>query len=129
MDLDAAGRPDRQANERDVEEYRRIIKKLQDKRLLEYVPQFSAITADLLDMTLGIVGLLKEFMTQCLVLQIENSGKWNHDFVRRAMKKPYVLRKIRTEVQNGEAAMRKEGFFDETAPTFAYALQVAREAA
>ncbi|MGF6413664.1 ATP-binding protein [Paraburkholderia sp. MM5482-R1] len=121
--FDAKEKPDKHADEMDVEEYRTVIGKLQDKWPLEDVPQFSSLASDLMDMTLGIVGLLKEFMTQCLVLQIENGGKWNSDFVRRAMKKPYVLKKIRKEVENGEKHMRDDGFFDDTAPSFAGAIR------
>lgn len=127
--LDKRGKSDRDAYELDVHEYRTIIEKLQDKWPLEDVPQFSAIASELMEMTLGIVGLLKEFMTQCLVLQIENGGKWSSEFVHRAMKKPYVIKEIRKEVEKGENDMWKDGFFDETSPSFAGAIQSTRRAA
>ncbi|MGF6372860.1 ABC-type Mn2+/Zn2+ transport system ATPase subunit [Paraburkholderia sp. RAU6.4a] len=127
--VDEKGNSDKEADARDVEEYRNIIRKLQDKWPLEDVPQFANLASDLLLMTLGIVGLLKEFMTQCLVLQMENDGKWDNDFVRRAMKKPYVIKKIRKEVESGEKEMRNEGFFNDGAPVFAEAIRVIRRTA
>ncbi|MFM0735065.1 ATP-binding protein [Paraburkholderia sediminicola] len=108
----AASRPSAPANVEDLEEYTSIVLKLQARWPLEDVPQFTDIAEDLMKETLGIVGLLKEFLTQCLVLQIENKGKWNSAFVYQAMKKPYVIRKIRNEVESGEKKMREAGFFD-----------------
>ena len=84
--------------------------KLQDRWPLEQVPRFEEIAAELLDATLGIVGLLKEFMVQCLVLQMSNQGRWEGEMLKKALKPSYVIEKIRKEVVEGEQAMVDQGF-------------------
>lgn len=97
-------------NEEDIQEFIRIIIRLQRRWPLEWVPNFVTVAPDLLDATLGIVGLLKDFMYQCLVLQLLNGGKWSSSYVKKSLKPASVIKGIRTEIEKGEAQMKKEGY-------------------
>ncbi|MGF6534136.1 hypothetical protein P3T20_004940 [Paraburkholderia sp. GAS206C] len=107
-------RPDKVQNKADAEEYKKIITKLMERWPLEQVPQFELVADDLLTATLGIVGLLKEFLTRCLISQLENAGKWKEGFIALALKKKHSIEKIRKEVEDGEAMLIRENF-DESA--------------
>lgn len=98
------------ANEGDIKEFTRIIGLLQKRWPLVWVPNFTEVAADLLEATLGIVGLLKDFMMQCLVLQIGNGGRWRAEFVRKSLKPASVLSGIRREFEKGEDMMLKAGY-------------------
>jgi len=97
-------------NQADLNEFASVISRLQKRWPLEWIPDFSEVCADLLDATLGIVGLLKDFLMQCLVLQIENGGKWKSAFVRKALKPASVLSGIRREIESGEEILTKAGY-------------------
>lgn len=97
-------------NDVDIKEFTRVIKRLQERWPLEWVPDFVQVSSDLLDVTLGIVGLLKDFLMQCLVLQIENDGKWKSTFVKKSLKPASVLKGIRSEFDKGEEKMSKAGY-------------------
>jgi hypothetical protein len=58
--------------------------------------------------------LLKEFLTRCLISQLENAGKWKEGFIALALKKKHSIEKIRKEVEDGEAMLIRENF-DESA--------------
>lgn len=103
-------RPDKVQNEKDVNEYNNIIKKLMERWPLERVPRFELVAEDLLTATLGIVGLLKEFLTRCLICQLENAGKWKEGFISVALKKKHSISKIQKEVEEGEAMLIREEF-------------------
>jgi hypothetical protein len=97
-------------NQADLKEFASVIERLQKRWPLEWVPDFSQVFADLLDATLGIVGLLKDFLIQCLALQIENKGRWRSAFVRQALKPTSVLSRIKGEFEAGEEMMNEKGF-------------------
>jgi hypothetical protein len=89
-------------NTKDIKEFRSIIHRLQGRWPLEWVPDFSAITSDLMDVTLGIVGLLKELLMQCLIRQVENGGRWKSEFLERSIKPASVVKAIGEELRKGE---------------------------
>ncbi|MGF6241865.1 MULTISPECIES: ATP-binding protein [Paraburkholderia] len=107
-------RPDKVRNKSDVDEYKNIIRKLMERWPLELVPRFELVASDLLTATLGIVGLLKEFLTRCLICQIENSGRWKEGFIPVALKKKHSIEKIRKAVEAGEAMLIRENFDEST---------------
>jgi hypothetical protein len=101
---------DRYENEVDVREFTRIIERLQKRWPFEWVPNFVAVADDLLDATLGIVGMLKDFMYQCLVHQMTNGGKWSSSYVRKSLKSSTVLTGIRQEFERGEKQIHDAGY-------------------
>jgi hypothetical protein len=97
-------------NEDDIREFTHIIERLQKRWPFEWVPNFVAVAVYLLDATLGIVGLLKDFMFQCLVHQMTNGGKWSSSYVRKSLKSTAVMKGIREEFEKGEKRIYEEGF-------------------
>jgi AAA domain len=97
-------------NNDDINEFSRIIVRLQQRWPLDWVPNFVTVAKDLLDATLGIVGLLKDFMYQCLALQLMNDGKWSSSFVRKSLKPASVIKGIRDEIGDGESQMEEKGY-------------------
>jgi hypothetical protein len=96
----------------DIKEYKLIVTKLMARWPLASVPAFDLIVETLLEVTLGLVGLLKDLMTECLVLQLNNKGAWRASFFRQAMKTREAIDKIRLEIEKGEIAL-KNAHFDE----------------
>ncbi|WP_175773317.1 ATP-binding protein [Paraburkholderia phenazinium] len=101
---------EKEGNGSDIGEYRKIIEKLMSRWPLQNAPNFHAVAADLLEATLGVVGLLKDFLTRCLILQICNSGEWKGNFVSEALKKAHSINKIREEIHAGEAMLIRQHF-------------------
>jgi len=97
-------------NEKDIEEFGEGIRKLQVRWPLQSHPDFYAATEILLDATLGIFGLLKEFMMNFLDLQLKNGGEWNKTFIKRSLKDAYAIKAIREEVEVGEKKLTEMGY-------------------
>jgi energy-coupling factor transporter ATP-binding protein EcfA2 len=86
----------------DTTEFKLIIGKLQKYWPCEEIPNFSAISEEILEASLGCVGLLKSLMLQALSLQLENKGRWDPRFMSKAAKSLKLLDRIRIEIQAGE---------------------------
>lgn len=104
----------------DVEEFRKnIIKKIQDRWPCEEVPNFCAIAEELMEASLGCVGLLKAILAKSLILQNKNKGAWNPLFLAKATKSVKVITKIRKEIESGENKVKdgcyRESFFSPSA--------------
>jgi len=89
-------------NEKDVAEFFTIVKKIQLNWPCEEVPTFSAISKELMEASLGCVGLLKKIMLRALEMQLANKGKWNPMFLSKVAKSQKLLQSIRTEITDGE---------------------------
>jgi hypothetical protein len=71
---------------------------------------FYAAREILLDATLGIFGLLKEFMVVFLNMQLKNEGKWNKAFIRDSLKDAHAINAIKKEVEAGEQKLVEIGY-------------------
>jgi hypothetical protein len=90
----------------DLEEFRHIIIKLQSVWPCEQVPNFSAIASELMETSLGVIGLLKVIMLKSLASQLQNNGKWNAQFLTKAVKSEKLFNKIREEINVGESKIK-----------------------
>lgn len=101
----------------DVAEFERIVTKLQQSWPCAEIPLFTAITNELIEASLGCIGLLKGMLLLALELQLQNKGKWNPKFMARAAKSLKLLDKIKEENQIGEKKIKGacygESFFDD----------------
>lgn len=86
--------------------FKELLGKLQHKWPCEEVPNFVAICDELLEVSLGCVGLLKSFLLEASALQLRNGGKWEASFLPRAVKSVKLLNVIRKEIDRGEAKVR-----------------------
>jgi predicted kinase len=69
-------------------------------------PNFPAISDDLLEVTLGLVGLLKSLLLDVSAMQLQNDGKWDPHFLPRAAKSNKLREIIRREIEAGEDKVR-----------------------
>lgn len=97
-------------NKEDIDNFGNGIRKLQARWPLDYCPDFYAAREILLDATLGIFGLLKEFMINALELQLKNGGRWEKSFVKRSLKDAIAINAIRKEVEAGEKKLAEMGY-------------------
>ncbi len=97
-------------NEIDIEDFGAAIQKLQRRWPCESHPNFYAAREILLDATLGIFGLLKEFMVVFLHMQLKNDGKWTKAFIRDSLKDAHAIGAIKKEVEAGEKKLIEIGY-------------------
>ncbi|MGF6875245.1 hypothetical protein [Paraburkholderia sp. MM5477-R1] len=97
-------------NEKDIEDFGEGIRKLQARWPLASHPDFYAARELLLEATIGIFGLLKEFMVNVLEMHLENGGKWNKTFIRNCLKDAHAIKTIRKEVEEGEEKLVEMGY-------------------
>lgn len=83
-----------------------VVRKLQAKWPCEQVPNFVSVSDELLEASLGCVGLLKTLMLEACALQLHNDGKWHPEFLKKAVKSIKLLSVIRKEIEAGEAKVR-----------------------
>ncbi|MDE2400176.1 MAG: AAA family ATPase [Burkholderiales bacterium] len=104
---------------RDRAEFKQIVTKLQRKWPCQEVPNFAAISDELLEVSLGCVGLLKSLLLDASAMQLGNAGAWKGDFLRKAAKANTLRRVIAQEIEQGEAKVRGalfgESFWDDQA--------------
>jgi hypothetical protein len=86
--------------------FKEVVRKLQAKWPCEQVPNFLAISDELLEVSLGCVGLLKSLMLDASAMQLRNGGKWNPVFLRKAAKSNKLREVIRKEIEAGEVKIR-----------------------
>ena len=62
------------------------------------------------------IGLLKSFLSEASSMQLTNNGKWDRDFLRRAVKSNALVSVIRKEIEVGEGKLRdalvEDGLWD-----------------
>jgi hypothetical protein len=90
----------------DIDEFDNIVSKIQQRWPCEIVPNFTAISPELMEASLGCIGLLKAILLQALSMQLENKGKWTPMFMAKAAKSMKLLDVIKREIQNGEEKVR-----------------------
>lgn len=86
--------------------FKELLGKLQRKWPCAEVPNFVAISDELLEISLGCVGLLKSFLLEASALQLRNGGKWKPAYLPRAVKSVKLLSVIRKEIERGEEKVR-----------------------
>jgi hypothetical protein len=86
--------------------FRLVVEKLQAKWPSAEVPNFIAISDELMEVSLGCVGLLKSLLLDASAMQLKSDGKWNPKFLVRAAKANGLRNVIRKEIENGEAKVR-----------------------
>jgi GTPase SAR1 family protein len=97
-------------NLKDIEDFGVGIRKLQRRWPCESRPNFYAAREILLDATLGIFGLLKEFMVVFLNMQLKNGEEWNESFIKKSLKSAYAINTIKKEVEAGEKQLIEMGY-------------------
>lgn len=93
-------------NEQDREDYYNVVGKLQGRWPSSEVPNFMAISDELMEVSLGCVGLLKSLLLDASAMQLRNGGKWDPRFLLRAAKSNKLLAVIRREIERGEVKVR-----------------------
>ena len=89
-------------NPNDVNEYGFIVNKIQAHWPCETVPNFTAIHKELLEATIGCIGLLKGLLLRALSMQLKKNGKWDPNFLTKAAKSAKLIGSISQETENGE---------------------------
>lgn len=90
----------------DCKQFKKVVEMLQAKWPCETVPQFTAIADELLEVSLGCVGLLKSLMLDASAMQLHNKGVWDHRFLSKAAKSNKLREVIRKEIEIGESKVR-----------------------
>lgn len=114
----------------DRKEFADVVRRLQQQWPCADVPNFSAISKELMEVTLGSVGLLKSLMQSALLCQLRADGeRWNMEFLVRSTKSTDALRAIEKEtlageenlanLANGRNAFRDPGFMSRVATRMA----------
>lgn len=95
----------------DREEFSSTVKKLQAQWPCADIPNFLAIADELMQATLGSVGLLKALMLSALEMQLKaKNHMWSPRFLQKAAKSVALLNKIRTETEQGELKLEGATF-------------------
>lgn len=90
----------------DRAEFKQVVAKLQRAWPFAQQPNFTNVSDNLLEATLGCVGLLKTFMLDAAALQARNNGKWDMSFLAKAVKSNKLREQIRAEIEAGEMKVR-----------------------
>jgi nucleoside-triphosphatase THEP1 len=83
-----------------------VVWKLQTKWPCAQVPNFRPVSSELMEASLGCVGLLKSLMLDAAALQMANKGVWSGQFLAKAAKSTRLSEVIRKEIEAGEAKVR-----------------------
>lgn len=86
--------------------FRDVVKNLQAKWPCAQVPNLAAISDELMEASLGCVGLLKSFMLDAAALQMINRGVWQSSFLAQAAKSNALREAIRKEIEAGETKVQ-----------------------
>ena len=86
----------------DIAEFSSIISKLQQNWPCQEVPNFAAISYELMQATLGCIGLLKTLLLRALAKQLDKKGKWDPKYLTKAAKATVLIDGIRKEIEAGE---------------------------
>ncbi len=97
--------------EDDVAEFKCAVEKLQQQWPCDEIPNFVAISEELMEATLGSIGLLKGLMLSALKMQLGAPGqRWTPKFLQKAAKSLGLLAKIRAETELGEARVESAAY-------------------
>lgn len=87
----------------DLKEFTNSLIKLQAKWPCSAVPNFVAIADELMEATLGSVGMLKSLLLMALAMQLrESNEQWRPQFLAKSAKSLKLTKKIREETEAGE---------------------------
>jgi type II secretory pathway predicted ATPase ExeA len=86
--------------------WKAIVVKLMAKWPCEIRPNLAAISDDLQELNLGLVGLLKSLLLDLSSMQLHNDGQWDPQFLPRAAKANKLREIIRKEIEDGENKVR-----------------------
>ena len=93
-------------DEADRAAFRKVVKGLQAAWPCDEVPNFVAISDELMEACLGCVGLLKSLMLDAAAMQMTADGKWRGAFLAKAAKSNGLRDVIRREIETGEKKVR-----------------------
>jgi hypothetical protein len=93
-------------NKNDVIEYFNILKKVESHWPCECVPTFSTISKELMEASIGCVGLLKKILLRALEMQLKNNGQWDPIFLTKVAKSEGQLKVLREEITKGEKTIK-----------------------
>lgn len=79
-----------------------LVRKIQGRWPCDQIPNFESITEELLEASLGCIGILKALLLNALSLQIENNGQWKTYLLAKAAKSVKLLNRIREGIETGE---------------------------
>lgn len=97
----------------DIAEFRNAVVKLQAKWPCATIPNIAAISDELMEATLGSVGLLKSLLLLALEMQLSAyDEKWQPRFLARAAKSISLTKKILEETEDGERRISGSEFGD-----------------
>lgn len=91
----------------DRQEFDDVLAKLLSKWPSQERPNLAPISTDLMEATLGCVGLLKSVLLDASAQQLRNGGAWRPEFLKRAVKSGAVQDVIRREIEIGERKVRQ----------------------
>lgn len=86
--------------------FRKVVEALQARWPSEEVPNFAAISDELMEVSLGCIGLLKSLLLDASAMQLRNHGKWKSDFLMKAAKSSKMYQVISREIEVGEEKVK-----------------------
>lgn len=90
----------------DKQSFKEAVGKLVAKWPCDEKPNLAAISDELLEMTLGCVGLLKSMLLDITARQLLANGRWNPNYLGQAARAIKLREIIRREIELGEAKVR-----------------------
>lgn len=72
----------------------------------ESVPNFGAISDELMEVSHGCIGLLKSLLLDASAFQLRNNGVWQSSFLLKAVKSTMLHKVIGQEIETGEKLVR-----------------------
>ncbi len=91
-------------------EFCSIVERMQLYWPCEETPVFSSISEELMEASLGCIGLLKTIMLRSLDMQLENKGRWNPRFLAKAAKSLKLIERIKREIVAGEEKIKDAAY-------------------
>lgn len=83
-----------------------VLSQLMRKWPCAEVPNFVAISDQLMEVSLGCIGLLKSLLLDASAAQLRNNGAWKSEFLLNAVKSSLLHKVIREEIEAGELLVR-----------------------
>ena len=88
---------------KDLQTFKSVVCKIQQNWPCQDIPGFDRISKELMQATLGCIGLLKALMLRALSMQLKNNGKWDPKYLTKAAKSLKLIESIKSETESGEA--------------------------
>lgn len=87
--------------------FKDIVRKLQAKwPCPDAIPNFVAVSDELMEASLGCIGLLKSLMLDASAMQLRNGGVWKGVYLRQAAKSVKMRKAIAQEIEAGEQKIK-----------------------